>query len=730
MLNLKTLKFKNIGRFTEEQTIYFDNLGSFVQVDAQNNNTGGSSGSGKSTIFNALDWLLGLSDLSANVLQSRLTKEHLFVAAQFDWDGKEIIISRSKKLSIIIDGVETSGSSKITEELLDQIIGMPRSLFRPLLHKRQGETGFFLQMSPSQMNTFLTDCTGLSTITNKVALIEQKIKDIFVLKTQFQGELQASQAVLEANKWSVEALGQEPKNDLTLELIEAYRVNYESSKSSLLEKQVLYDKEKVLLNEKKPQFQISVFDKSYLNKIESEIKDLENQINSILENEKDRKSKIDKEINKLRLEINNQISDIKIKSNSESSLIKNEILKLTNHIKLGDLSKIEATKITNQIKTLKSGICHICEQSWITEKSKTEEKRLLEELNKHKTTIEFSIQSNKEIENLKNRFLETTSKYTAEIYELESKLSKDITYLDEKSSTDEASIKLQPLNEKLREFHEIKIKEQEKESLHDYNQNLSNNTKISLFLLEKEVLDTKYSKEIKELTNELEKSRNQYESSDMSFKTQEKELSKYVLSLKNLKEKEDSTNLKVVHMTSKIGQLNKEISIAEEVKRCLKSYLSCSFEDSLGYISDTATKLLRSIPTMSNATIRLESLKETVSGAIKEQINANLDNDGEIDVSIKSLSGGERSAVDLAVDLAVNVLIQEKSNSGINILELDECFGGFDSVGIENALEMLRTFSLDKKILIVEHDSIAKEFIQNKITVVREGEISYIKNNN
>ena len=130
---------------------------------------------------------------------------------------------------------------------------------------------------------------------------------------------------------------------------------------------------------------------------------------------------------------------------------------------------------------------------------------------------------------------------------------------------------------------------------------------------------------------------------------------------------------------------------------------------------------------MANATIRLVGTKESNNGSIKEQVTAVLDSDGEIDIPIKSLSGGERSAVDLAIDLAVCQMIQEKANRGIDTLILDEPFNGFDSTGIANALEMLKTFAVDKRILIVEHDSVAKEFIQDRITVVRDGENSYIK---
>ena len=113
------------------------------------------------------------------------------------------------------------------------------------------------------------------------------------------------------------------------------------------------------------------------------------------------------------------------------------------------------------------------------------------------------------------------------------------------------------------------------------------------------------------------------------------------------------------------------------------------------------------------------------TGAVKEMVNAIIDNDGELEIPIKSLSGGERSAVDLAIDLAVCEMIQEKANKGIDVLILDEPFSGLDSIGIEQALEMLKT--LDKRILIVEHNNIAKEMIPDKLTVIRDGDTSYIK---
>src|ERR1035437_9022378 len=107
MLILKSLTFSGIGHFVEEQTIDFTSLGNLVQVDAQNLNTGGSSGAGKSTIFKALEFLLGLNDISNGVLQSRLTKTPMTVTGIFDLDGLPLKIERNKKFLIDLNGEVT-----------------------------------------------------------------------------------------------------------------------------------------------------------------------------------------------------------------------------------------------------------------------------------------------------------------------------------------------------------------------------------------------------------------------------------------------------------------------------------------------------------------------------------------------------------------------------------------------------------------------------------------------
>jgi DNA repair exonuclease SbcCD ATPase subunit len=130
---------------------------------------------------------------------------------------------------------------------------------------------------------------------------------------------------------------------------------------------------------------------------------------------------------------------------------------------------------------------------------------------------------------------------------------------------------------------------------------------------------------------------------------------------------------------------------------------------------------------MQTATIQLEGTRETKEGTVREEVTAVLSIDGEQGVPIKSLSGGERSAMDLAIDLAVIDFLESETGKGMNIFILDEPFTGLGPAEIEPILELLQNSNLSKKIIIVDHNEIVKQSISNKITVVRTGEFSQVE---
>jgi DNA repair exonuclease SbcCD ATPase subunit len=124
---------------------------------------------------------------------------------------------------------------------------------------------------------------------------------------------------------------------------------------------------------------------------------------------------------------------------------------------------------------------------------------------------------------------------------------------------------------------------------------------------------------------------------------------------------------------------------------------------------------------MSTATIQFEGLKETKEKKVKEEVNCLISMDGETEIPVKSLSGGERSSTDLAIDLSVMEFIQDRAGRGCSLLVLDEPFGGLDESNILSIMELLRESKINKQILIVDHNPVAKQTFESKITVIRDG---------
>lgn len=682
MLKLKELHISNIGRFTDTQIINFESIGNLVQVDGENKNTGGSSGSGKSTIFNSLDYLLGLNDLPTTVLQSRLTKDLMNVTGIYDWDNKVLEITRGKKgLKITVDGEQKDNGSKIAEEYLDIILGMPRTLFRKMMHKRQKEGGFFLDFTPKQTNDFLQDCLNLSEYKNKSTVVENKIKELESSKIQLSSKLESNRSSLKATQDAIFALGNLPIQEIDQNVILKLKNQYDISINTFKELEVKHKLELQELEKERPETVVLPYDRSNLDQYEQKKRSLESQLNSIVMAEKDRQSKVRVLIS----EKNSKLNTLNIR------------------IRDGELSKKKAVEIASQIKKIRDSLCPTCNQTWVTEAAKTKETELLNELIGHKETISIASSSKEELDSL-----------TIEIQYLNYQLA----------PIEDPNIGL--INSNILEINTL-IK-QEKINIDQYNfsQNENNRKLTSAFISRQNTLTNKHSMEMNSIRGQADIDRRSLESAVQKMKSYDEAKSRYNNTLQKLKFNESSFDNEIKLNEEKLERLNDELEQAEELKKIIKSFTSCSFDNALEVISDTATKIIRNIPNMANATIQLEGIKETKEGKVKEEVNAVISMDGELGIPIKSLSGGERSSVDLAVDLAVIDFIESQTGKGCDIFILDEPFTGLDSTSIEHALKILQNSNINKKLIIVDHNEVVKQMVGDRIVVIRDGTNSTI----
>jgi DNA repair exonuclease SbcCD ATPase subunit len=678
LLKLKKLRFKGIGRFVEMQEIEFDSLGNMVQLGGENRNTQGSSGAGKSTVFNALDYLFGVNKIPSTVLKSRQSDEGIFVEGEFTSEDLPVKITRGKKLAIDIDGEITTGSSAITEEKLDKIIGMPRELFRKMYHKRQKEGGFFLQMTPSEIDKFLMSALGHDAWKPKLKKLDDKIKDLSETLTKTNHDKASAESGLNATQSAIATIGEPPVQEMHESVVTKLQHAFEASDRALKTLESQHKVERETLELTRPKLNTVFFDRTRLVALEQESDRIKKSIDQLKFAEKDRQNKAQREY----------------------SEVKATVTKLKALVETGKKALEKIQEISAHLKNIKEGKCYTCCQDWADTKKE-------ETLKQQALTARTQMQDGQRAEGILPAQERKIADLSADLLERE-------------------VIEIPGLVGQLQVVGLDLVAEREKEKHHQGEQMLANQYVLGRFKESEMTLREKQAQEMSQVRGQSDIDRRTHEAARSKLLAYQEAQRRYDGSLASLKAQETSYANKASELTVKSTQVHNEFTCAEELKRAIKSYLSCSFDEALESIGENATTLIRHIPNMANATIQLEGTKETQDGKVNEEVNAVIHMDGEENIDIRSLCGGERTAADLAIDLSVIDLLQNRANKGIDIFVLDEPFQGLDTVCIEMALEILKNSNSNKRLVIVDHNPEVKEMVESRLVVVREGSTSKV----
>ena len=364
MLKLRRYSFSGIGRFVEKQTIDLESKSHLIQIDGHNTNTGGSSGAGKSTTIEALAFLLGISEIPATQLQSRITDEPIWVQGEFEGN---VTITRSKKDGLTIQTPEetVSGNSKLAEEKLDEIIGVNRDLLKTMCYKRQKQGGFFLNLTPKQSYDFLMQCLDLKEFQNKINKLDDTIKAIYKPK---KIQLESSVKTLSESINQLESLLSQKKPPQKEEQDESsLKITIEDF---ILKLNNLKEEYKKQLDNAgtKPEVRVSLsFEKDEeLNNINSQISELKNIINNNIEDKNTEIQQASSAIFKIREKIN------------EFNQLKNKAIELDSFVQ----------KLCNEFQHLEAGNCPTCLRIWETKENKQKMEEIGNQIEFNKKIVE------------------------------------------------------------------------------------------------------------------------------------------------------------------------------------------------------------------------------------------------------------------------------------------------------------------------------------------------------
>jgi len=682
VLELIELQIEGLRSFSDNQTINFADRDKLVQIDGLNKDSGGSSGAGKSSVAIAIDYLFGVSSLAGTVLKPWDESKTPKVLGKFKRNGISIEITRSTKngLTVKVGDEITSGNSKLAEEKLDEIIGLPRDIFKRLIQKRQDDGSFFVKMGPKDKYEFLIKVLNLETKNLELAFIDEEVKD-------FTKNLES----LELNIASEEKHLSEYKE---------LRASNIEPQCSIKESDLRHLKESIL----KAEALIKTLNTSKFTKIEEMEKPLRNSV------EKDEtklneliasKNIIVAQISVDRKKHQDKISGVNLIINTSG----NELLRIKG-------IKDKAAEIGSKIKKLREekellehgSTCNTCKQQWTGKGAEDRLKAIdleisnnIKDVLEHKVTIdtEPSIIENKVYAEEELSIFNRTNP-VLDIEEKANEINKNIAIEESNLNNLDVTVEADFAKEESKYLKAVHLISSEYES--DIN-----NAQESIRVLEGEFAS-------------LSKDYSINKTKIAAFKENDEKLLKLISDIENKMKNEKQTR----------DDFIKAIQIAKESSRCLKSFILNTFQDTLTSIGETASEILNNVPNVSTATIFFEGFKETAKGGIKNEINAVLSKNGYPDVPVKAMCGGEECAIGLAIDLAVIDIIETKSSLGTDFFIMDEPFNGLDSVCREDCLEIIKGIDSNKKIIVIDHCNELKEMVSDVITVVKENDKSTI----
>jgi len=211
MIRIKNLTVKNfmsVGNVT--QAIDFDRR-DLTLVLGENLDLGGDgsrNGTGKTTIINALSYVLygqALSNIRKDNLVNKTNSKGMLVSLDFSVAGKEYRIERGRKpnvLKFFVNNEEqqnddnAQGDSRETQVDIEHIIGMSHDMFRHVVALNT-YTEPFLALKANDQRTIIEQLLGITQLSERADRVKEANKQT---KDAIQQEEFRIRAVQEANK--------------------------------------------------------------------------------------------------------------------------------------------------------------------------------------------------------------------------------------------------------------------------------------------------------------------------------------------------------------------------------------------------------------------------------------------------------------------------------------------------------------------------------------------------
>jgi DNA repair exonuclease SbcCD ATPase subunit len=159
-------------------------------------------------------------------------------------------------------------------------------------------------------------------------------------------------------------------------------------------------------------------------------------------------------------------------------------------------------------------------------------------------------------------------------------------------------------------------------------------------------------------------------------------------------------------VTSDFKEKEKSIKIEKQIQETLSQFLIEINNQSISYLSEITSKLLKSVKNSETISCDFIVSEKVRAGKTVSFLDLGVFLNS-IQVDIKDLSGGQQTALELCLDLALIKLIESRSKFMQPFLFLDEPFNGLDNESVLCLVSLIKEFNMQS--FIVDHSSAVKE---------------------
>lgn len=203
----------------------------------------------------------------------------------------------------------------------------------------------------------------------------------------------------------------------------------------------------------------------------------------------------------------------------------------------------------------------------------------------------------------------------------------------------------------------------------------------------------------------------------MRLETESQPLVLDTTQLDALKAKLEQAMFDAMNLDNLIGEKNRHLARLENLKNGFKEVKSFVFNSLLNQVNARAQKYLAHLFEVP-VSVRFTNEDMKIETKVKF--------DG-VDRGLGLLSGGQFRRVSLAVDLALSDVITSRKGARVNLLILDEYFKDLSESSMEKCLALLE--NRGQPVLLIEHNSIFKNIVNNSVFVKLENGTSRVETN-